>query len=130
MADCRHTCTEQLCNVRISSKINGDSTYTVGELTTTGISGLVVEYIVAIDVTRVRFPADALLIASELMCAPDISHRKNFAGDSAGVVQVFLVRCSTSVGMGASTNPGASPQDRSLSFRCSITMAEGTICGE
>ena len=25
----------------------------------TGISGLVVEYIVAIDVTRVRFPADA-----------------------------------------------------------------------
>ena len=26
-----------------------------------GISGLVVEYIVAIDVTRVRFPADALL---------------------------------------------------------------------
>ena len=27
------------------------------------ISGLVVEYIVAIDVTRVRFPADALLSA-------------------------------------------------------------------
>ena len=27
------------------------------------ISGLVVEYIVAIDVTRVRFPADALLLA-------------------------------------------------------------------
>ena len=26
------------------------------------ISGLVVEYIVAIDVTRVRFPADALLM--------------------------------------------------------------------
>ena len=26
----------------------------------TGISGLVVEYIVAIDVTRVRFPADAI----------------------------------------------------------------------
>ena len=25
-----------------------------------GISGLVVEYIVAIDVTRVRFPADAI----------------------------------------------------------------------
>ena len=25
-----------------------------------GVSGLVVEYIVAIDVTRVRFPADAL----------------------------------------------------------------------
>ena len=28
-----------------------------------GISGLVVEYIVAIDVTRVRFPADASLSA-------------------------------------------------------------------
>ncbi len=27
-----------------------------------GISGLVAEYIVAIDVTRVRFPADALLL--------------------------------------------------------------------
>ena len=27
------------------------------------ISGLVVEYIVAIDVTRVRFPADALFAA-------------------------------------------------------------------
>ena len=27
------------------------------------ISGLVVEYIVAIDVTRVRFPADALFVA-------------------------------------------------------------------
>jgi hypothetical protein len=27
-----------------------------------GISGLVVEYIVAIDVTRVRFPADAICI--------------------------------------------------------------------
>ena len=30
------------------------------KLTGIGISGLVVEYIVAIDVTRVRFPADAL----------------------------------------------------------------------
>jgi hypothetical protein len=28
------------------------------------ISGLVVEYIVAIDVTRVRFPADACLLLS------------------------------------------------------------------
>ena len=31
-------------------------------LLSTSISGLVVEYIVAIDVTRVRFPADALFI--------------------------------------------------------------------
>ena len=29
---------------------------------TSRISGLVVEYVVAIDVTRVRFPADALLL--------------------------------------------------------------------
>jgi hypothetical protein len=28
-----------------------------------GISGLVVEYIVAIDVTRVRFPADAFVVS-------------------------------------------------------------------
>ena len=31
-----------------------------------GISGLVVEYIVAIDVTRVRFPADAFFVATGL----------------------------------------------------------------
>ena len=33
------------------------------------ISGLVVEYIVAIDVTRVRFPADALFECRILVCA-------------------------------------------------------------
>ena len=32
------------------------------------ISGLVAEYIVAIDVTRVRFPADALLLLFVLPC--------------------------------------------------------------
>ncbi len=32
------------------------------QLVCNSISGLVVEYIVAIDVTRVRFPADALLV--------------------------------------------------------------------
>ena len=31
------------------------------------ISGLVVEYVVAIDVTRVRFPADALFAMSFLL---------------------------------------------------------------
>ena len=31
------------------------------------ISGLVVEYIVAIDVTRVRFPADALFLPIKLL---------------------------------------------------------------
>ncbi len=32
-----------------------------------GISGLVVEYIVAIDVTRVRFPADAFSLSQPLI---------------------------------------------------------------
>ena len=35
------------------------------------ISGLVVEYIVAIDVTRARFPADALLACTSC-CARDL----------------------------------------------------------
>ena len=34
----------------------------------TGISGLVVEYIVAIDVTRVRFPADAFFDMGSFQC--------------------------------------------------------------
>ena len=34
------------------------------------ISGLVVEYIVAIDVTRVRFPADAYLVPTCCLWAP------------------------------------------------------------
>ena len=33
------------------------------------ISGLVVEYIVAIDVTRVRFPADAFFLGGRAECA-------------------------------------------------------------
>ena len=36
-------------------------------LVLSSISGLVVEYIVAIDVTRVRFPADALLLPIKLL---------------------------------------------------------------
>ena len=36
---------------------------TVGRNPVSSISGLVVEYIVAIDVTQVRFPADALSYA-------------------------------------------------------------------
>ena len=40
----------------------------IAKISTYGISGLVVEYIVAIDVTRVRFPADAfpLLLCEDL----------------------------------------------------------------
>ena len=33
------------------------------------ISGLVAEYIVAIDVTRVRFPADAFLLSQKFLCS-------------------------------------------------------------
>ena len=36
-------------------------------LVLSSISGLVVEYIVAIDVTRVRFPADAILLRIKLL---------------------------------------------------------------
>ena len=36
-------------------------------LVLSSISGLVVEYIVAIDVTRVRFPADALFLPIKLL---------------------------------------------------------------
>ena len=41
-----------------------------GSLSCNSISGLVVEYIVAIDVTRVRFPADAFLL-----CRPSPAHQ-------------------------------------------------------
>ena len=53
--------------------------YTVGAIKHNSISGLVVEYIVAIDVTRVRFPADALSIASRVFRA------------LRNLMQVFLV---------------------------------------
>ena len=39
------------------------------------ISGLVVEYIVAIDVTRVRFPADALIIGHGILGRPSAMRR-------------------------------------------------------
>ena len=44
-----------------------------------GISGLVVEYIVAIDVTRVRFPADASISGAGPL-APAPSHAKPTLG--------------------------------------------------
>ena len=46
-----------------------------------GISGLVVEYIVAIDVTRVRFPADACVVVSMVLC---------FGGVGRAVVALFV----------------------------------------
>ena len=42
-------------------RLQGGRSYSEYSFTLHRISGLVVEYIVAIDVTRVRFPADALL---------------------------------------------------------------------
>ena len=50
------------------------------------ISGLVVEYIVAIDVARVRFPADALLISALHSSCYDI-HR---TGCSEKIFQIEL----------------------------------------
>ena len=41
--------------------IESSDTYTFVFANAHGISGLVVEYIVAIDVTRVRFPVDAFI---------------------------------------------------------------------
>ena len=38
----------------------------------TSISGLVVEYVVAIDVTRVRFPADAFLFVFVFIPLPHL----------------------------------------------------------
>ena len=40
-------------------QVNRPPNYVAPGVEDNGISGLVVEYIVAIDVTRVRFPADA-----------------------------------------------------------------------
>ena len=40
-------------------QVNWPPAYVAPGVEDNGISGLVVEYIVAIDVTRVRFPADA-----------------------------------------------------------------------
>ena len=42
-------------------QVNRPPRYVAPGVEDNGISGLVVEYIVAIDVTRVRFPADAFL---------------------------------------------------------------------
>ena len=47
------------------------------------ISGLVVEYIVAIDVTRVRFPADACISIRALALTAITMARSAQVGDSA-----------------------------------------------
>ena len=56
-----------------------------------GISGLVVEYIVAIDMTRVRFPADAVgnLVASG-MCK--LARRNGWAAGETAVVPRLSLR--------------------------------------
>ena len=41
----------------------------VSYLVVTRISGLVVEYIVAIDVTRVRFPVDTYYESLQMLCS-------------------------------------------------------------
>ena len=57
-----------------------------------GISGLVVEYIVAIDVTRVRFPADAVVargcfVVGNLPCEGCTAN--DFQGQRDRVVSAF-----------------------------------------
>ena len=50
-----------ILNLKFSSEASGPrAKYALAGVEDSSISGLVVEYIVAIDVTRVRFPADAL----------------------------------------------------------------------
>ena len=46
--------------LRIRVQVSRPTSYVLADGEDSSISGLVVEYIVAIDVTRVRFPADAL----------------------------------------------------------------------
>ena len=45
--------------LRIRMQVSRPTSYVLADGEDSSISGLVVEYIVAIDVTRVRFPADA-----------------------------------------------------------------------
>jgi hypothetical protein len=49
---------------RVSVSGGGARLVAMSKHPSNSISGLVVEYIVAIDVTRVRFPADALLVVA------------------------------------------------------------------
>ena len=53
---------------RLLEKRFAEISQNVPEIITTSISGLVVEYIVAIDVTRVRFPADAFWGLFRVLC--------------------------------------------------------------
>ena len=63
-------------------------------LVLSSISGLVVEYIVAIDVTRVRFPADAfsfMLAAGTCAALCDTALLLTWAGSAPKTLQVTLV---------------------------------------
>ena len=79
--------------LRIRMQVSRPTSYVLADGEDSSISGLVVEYIVAIDVTRVRFPADApfcynspaplkrrstILQTSFLIC-------RDFAGRRAGM---------------------------------------------
>ena len=58
-------CATHQIHIRARVEHNGQSNFEL----LTGISGLVVEYIVAIDVTRARFPADAQVCGVQLFGA-------------------------------------------------------------
>ena len=55
------------------------------------ISGLVVEYIVAIDVTRVRFPADACIAVSMVLCSYGVGRAVAALFIRAGQLQKSVV---------------------------------------
>ena len=67
-----------------------------GDPDVTGISGLVVEYIVAIDVTRVRFPADALFRLEGVEAQPNCPHVPSGTGfpdfDRVAIFRSFFAR--------------------------------------
>ena len=62
-----------------------------------GISGLVAEYIVAIDVTRVRFPADALSSLFELCCSYICHSHMGHAGCHCYIACVIFCMSARSV---------------------------------
>ena len=84
---------------------------TAGRENFTSISGLVVEYIVAIDVTRVRFPADALFMApgafvAEAVCGawqPAPVRRKRQGAQGASIRRSEIKPASGVRGRGATS---------------------------
>ena len=80
-----------------------------GKLDVASISGLVVEYIVAIDVTRSRFPADACIVVSVLSWSYEV--RSCSCGHISASGAISEVRGSIVVSISAchAEDPGSIP---------------------